>query len=291
MEVMHLHRVLIGEVSLLADVHFQGLRAAASFLRRRRLISPSIARRLVAVDVSYNLLRHITSVNSKRLLCDVRAAFDKTSGGSNVEHLYVGDSDAIEHSSGVGTDSEVGFPRPPYAWQGREDSDELDDDGEDDATDKDDISFEACHMKGEHDLSGKADYSEGRDLGDGEGRSYSVGDGGGTNDAYAEDVDANVGTNACTGDEEGSSSSVGDSRGNWDGKDYIEGTRSLVDKGCGGKHDEGRREDGERDDNQYQQLMREAALHELFAKARAWVSRSDDPRARCRSAPVSCRHP
>uniref|UniRef100_A0A7S2NVB7 Uncharacterized protein n=1 Tax=Zooxanthella nutricula TaxID=1333877 RepID=A0A7S2NVB7_9DINO len=62
--VARLHGTLLRQLADDVGVHYQGLRAAASALRRSQRISTRTAKRLVMIDHAFAMCRHITSVSS-----------------------------------------------------------------------------------------------------------------------------------------------------------------------------------------------------------------------------------
>ena len=52
---------------------FKGLKQAARWCRRRGLISSRIAKKLIALDAAFNVLRHVNSVRAERLLAELDA--------------------------------------------------------------------------------------------------------------------------------------------------------------------------------------------------------------------------
>jgi hypothetical protein len=55
-------------------VHYQGLRAAASHLRRSGLLSSKLAKKLAAVDCAFAISRHITAVSAEQCVHEVISA-------------------------------------------------------------------------------------------------------------------------------------------------------------------------------------------------------------------------
>jgi len=72
--VARLHGDLLRTISEHDKLHFQGLRAAASHLRRARCLPGALTKKLLTVEEAHNLCRHITSVSASGLLDTVSSA-------------------------------------------------------------------------------------------------------------------------------------------------------------------------------------------------------------------------
>jgi hypothetical protein len=72
--VFELHGRLLRDIAVDTGLHFQGLRGAASHLRRVRLINPAMAKKLARLDDTFAVLRHISVVSADRVASDLSAA-------------------------------------------------------------------------------------------------------------------------------------------------------------------------------------------------------------------------
>jgi hypothetical protein len=59
-----LHGDLLRDIASCTGLHFEGLRSAAGFLRRTKLIDGAVSKRLCLFDDAHNVCRHITEVSS-----------------------------------------------------------------------------------------------------------------------------------------------------------------------------------------------------------------------------------
>ena len=69
--VLLLHGAALRELSM--DQHFQGVGQAARLLRKQGKISNRLSKKLLLLDSSAALVRHITTASSDKLLHDLRA--------------------------------------------------------------------------------------------------------------------------------------------------------------------------------------------------------------------------
>jgi hypothetical protein len=72
--VFEIHGKLLRCIARSSGVHYQGLRGAASHLRRQRIITPGLAKQLGRVDDAFAVLRHISSVSSRALELELSLA-------------------------------------------------------------------------------------------------------------------------------------------------------------------------------------------------------------------------
>ena len=73
--ISQLHGRLLRASSYYAGSHFQGLRAVASHMRRHKIGSPQLQKKLQCVDDAHSLVRHVTAVAASELLNEVERAF------------------------------------------------------------------------------------------------------------------------------------------------------------------------------------------------------------------------
>jgi fused signal recognition particle receptor len=69
-----LHGRLLRGIAAETTVHYQGLRAAASHLRRTGLLDSRLAKKLAAIDCAYAISRHITVVSAEQCVSEVLSA-------------------------------------------------------------------------------------------------------------------------------------------------------------------------------------------------------------------------
>ena len=69
--IASLHGRLLRGIAELQGVHYQGLRAAASHLRREGRVSNRTAKRLGVVDIAFSVSRHITNVSAEDFFDEV----------------------------------------------------------------------------------------------------------------------------------------------------------------------------------------------------------------------------
>jgi hypothetical protein len=72
--IAELHGRLLRGIATETSVHYQGLRAAASHLRRSGLLSSKLAKKLAAVDCAFAISRHITAVSAEQCVHEVISA-------------------------------------------------------------------------------------------------------------------------------------------------------------------------------------------------------------------------
>jgi hypothetical protein len=72
--IAELHGRLLRGIAGETAVHYQGLRAAASHLRRTGLLDSRLAKKLAAVDVAFAISRHITVVSAEQVVAEVLSA-------------------------------------------------------------------------------------------------------------------------------------------------------------------------------------------------------------------------
>jgi hypothetical protein len=72
--IAELHGRLLRGIAGETAVHYQGLRAAASHLRRTGLLDSRLAKKLAAVDVAFAISRHITVVSAEQCVSEVLSA-------------------------------------------------------------------------------------------------------------------------------------------------------------------------------------------------------------------------
>ena len=72
--IAELHGRLLRGIAAETSVHYQGLRAAASHLRRTGLLDSRLAKKLAAVDVAFAISRHITVVSAEQCVSEVLSA-------------------------------------------------------------------------------------------------------------------------------------------------------------------------------------------------------------------------
>mmetsp|Transcript_109809 Transcript_109809/g.309616 ORF Transcript_109809/g.309616 Transcript_109809/m.309616 type:complete len:333 (+) Transcript_109809:64-1062(+) len=72
--VADLHGRLLRRLSAHSQVHFQGLHQAARHYRQKRVLDHSILRKLMHLDIAYNLMRHITEIRMQTFLSDIEVA-------------------------------------------------------------------------------------------------------------------------------------------------------------------------------------------------------------------------
>jgi hypothetical protein len=72
--IAELHGRLLCGIATETSVHYQGLRAAASHLRRSGLLSSKLAKKLAAVDCAFAISRHITTVSAEQCVHEVLSA-------------------------------------------------------------------------------------------------------------------------------------------------------------------------------------------------------------------------
>ena len=80
-----LHGNLLRKMAKAAGMHFQGLRAAASCLRKRGAITSQMAKKLGRVDDAAALCRHLTEVSANNFLGDIERCLDVYAGGQLAE--------------------------------------------------------------------------------------------------------------------------------------------------------------------------------------------------------------
>jgi hypothetical protein len=76
MLVFEVHGRLLRSIARCTGVHYQGLRGAASHLRRQRIITPGLAKQLARVDDAFAVLRHISCVSSGVLELELSRAME-----------------------------------------------------------------------------------------------------------------------------------------------------------------------------------------------------------------------
>eukprot|EP00929_Paragymnodinium_shiwhaense_P048220 TRINITY_DN24408_c0_g1_i2.p1 TRINITY_DN24408_c0_g1~~TRINITY_DN24408_c0_g1_i2.p1 ORF type:complete len:292 (-),score=62.51 TRINITY_DN24408_c0_g1_i2:12-791(-) len=69
--IVHTHGKLLRSMATCLGVHCEGLQQAGRIAKARKLISTKQARRLVHFDITYNLLRHISSVSAGKFCMDI----------------------------------------------------------------------------------------------------------------------------------------------------------------------------------------------------------------------------
>ena len=69
--ILELHGRLVRLIAEETGVHYQGLRAAASHLRRGRRVAPALAKALCRLDDTFAVCRHITSISAETLVAQV----------------------------------------------------------------------------------------------------------------------------------------------------------------------------------------------------------------------------
>jgi hypothetical protein len=72
--IAELHGRLLRGIAVETSVHYQGLRAAASHLRRSGLLNSRLAKKLAAVDCAFAISRHITAVSAEQCIHEVISA-------------------------------------------------------------------------------------------------------------------------------------------------------------------------------------------------------------------------
>jgi hypothetical protein len=72
--IAELHGRLLRGIAAETTVHYQGLRAAASHLRRTGLLDSRLAKKLAAIDGAFAISRHITVVSAEQCVSEVLSA-------------------------------------------------------------------------------------------------------------------------------------------------------------------------------------------------------------------------
>eukprot|EP00929_Paragymnodinium_shiwhaense_P048219 TRINITY_DN24408_c0_g1_i1.p1 TRINITY_DN24408_c0_g1~~TRINITY_DN24408_c0_g1_i1.p1 ORF type:complete len:224 (-),score=54.86 TRINITY_DN24408_c0_g1_i1:12-683(-) len=69
--IVHTHGKLLRSMATCLGVHCEGLQQAGRIAKARKLISTKQARRLAHFDITYNLMRHISSVSAGKFCMDI----------------------------------------------------------------------------------------------------------------------------------------------------------------------------------------------------------------------------
>jgi len=87
--LMELHGDLLRALASHHGMHFQGLQQAARHARRFDLIGNGLAKKLIQLDVAFNMLRHVTLPLADQLRKEIAAAIEVAAPKADVAHAGV----------------------------------------------------------------------------------------------------------------------------------------------------------------------------------------------------------